>query len=331
MGRDSGHPALRHGAQPPADAGPGVRALPAGDPLVHGGLLHELFPAHRAASLHAPSGPVPGLQPHADHRRDRPAAPVLPLHPAAARPGRHAHARTPVAACRAFLRRQRHPLPVRSGRKRGHPDDGELVQDRNGPAAARTQPHGGRTAEPQEPAEPAFPVQYAQQHLLAHTDRHLAGPAGGPRPEPDASLRALRQQPPGRAPERRDRLPARLHRTDAHPPAAPRPALCLAARRAVADTRGAAAVHLARGKRLQTRREQRKAVVHHHRHPRDRRPAGLQDQEQLLPEGRIGPQRLGNRTSEPGQTAPDDLSGTPYLRIRTLGRGRLSGPAVHQT
>lgn len=287
MGRNLRHTALRHGAQPPADAGPGVRALPAGDHLVHGGLLHELLPAHRTAPLHTASGPVSGLQPRADNRRDCLAAPVFPIHPATARHGRHAYARAPVAACHALLCRQRHPLPARGGNKRSHPDDRKLVQGRNGPAAPRTQPNRSRTATAQEPVEPALPVQHAQQHLLAHTDRHRTGPAGGPRPEPDAALRALRQQLSDRAPERRDRLPARLHRADAHPPAAPRPGIRLAARRTVADARSAAAVHLTRGERLQARSKQRKAVVYHHRHPRDRRPVDLQDQEQLLPEGRI--------------------------------------------
>ena len=296
MGRDLRDAAVRHLPRPAADDRFGVPALPARTALVHGGLLHELFPADRTIPLHPSDRPFPGRQRVVDRRGDRRAAPPVPLR-AAARCAAPAPAAA-VAGLRAFFRRKRRALPAGGGCGSRHPHDGRLVQGRSSPAGAGTQPHAGRTAKPQKPAQPPFSVQYAQQHLFAHPDRRRPRAAGRPRPEPDAALRALRKQLPHGAAGRRGRVPARLHRTDAHPPAAPRGSRSLAARRTVADARGPAAVHLADRECLQTRHEQRQTVVHPDRHPRARRRTGLPHPQQLFPQDGFGSERFGHRTEK---------------------------------
>ncbi len=64
-----------------------------------------------------------------------------------------------------------------------------------------------------------------------------------------------------------------------------------------AAARGAAAVHLARRKRFQARRERRKTLLCNHRPARSRRAVDLQNQEQLFSQiRRIGQERIGDRT-----------------------------------
>ena len=53
-----------------------------------------------------------------------------------------------------FFRRKRRALPAGGRCGSRHPHDGRLVQGRSGPAGAGTQPHAGRTAKSQKPAQP---------------------------------------------------------------------------------------------------------------------------------------------------------------------------------
>ena len=203
LGRHLRDAALLHRSGPPAHDRSAIRSLPAGAALVHAGLLHELLRAHRPLPHHPARRPLRPLEPaaHPAGHGERP--PALPLR-AAARPGAPPARRPSVAGRRALLPGQRHALCA--GRRRGgrHPDDGRLVPRRGGPQGAGAQPHRGRAAEPQEPVEPPLPLQHAQQHLLAHPARHDPCPAGRPRPEPHAALRALRQQPRHRPARGRD-------------------------------------------------------------------------------------------------------------------------------
>ena len=99
--------------------------------------------------------------------------------------------------------------------------------------------------------------------------------------------------------------------------------------RTTARARGPAAVHLADRECLQTRYEQRQTVVHPDRHPRAGRRTGLLHPQQLFPQDGFGSERFGHRAEKPLETAGDDLSATPHLRIRRAGR-HLHGVAAHQ-
>ena len=72
----------------------------------------------------------------------------------------------------------------------------------------------GRTGMAEEPAEPALPLQYAQQHIVADTDKPEQCAEGHRAAVRTAALRTLRDTAQGGEPERRDRLHQELHQPD---------------------------------------------------------------------------------------------------------------------